>query len=436
MKGKKWIALAMVAAMALSGAGLAAFAQGEEGAASPSETVAPIEEVVYVATYFDFDGELLASYAVPAGAVLEEAIFVQIQGGEFLGWYPCDETGAWMGDAPFIFGEPMTGDVFVRACAPGEGLAQPTESASPAGTQSADELSDAFDAQPTQQPMEPQPTDELSNAFDMQPTQRPTEPQPTDELSNAFDMQPTQQPMEPQPTDELNAIFDALLAGSAQSAGQPTEPRPMESAQPTEQPAAPQPEESAQPTEQPAEPQPVEGAQPTEQPTEPQPMESAQPTEQPAAPQPVESAQPTEQPAAPQPVESAQPTEQPAAPQPVESAQPTEQPAEPQPVENAQPTEQPAAPARKVTILVSRDTEELQLGSQITLTAVLEGYEGVPYTCCWQYATADRDGNIVGEWQDAQTDVLSLSYTLTEDNLLTAWRLRVVAADVGLPAIE
>ena len=406
MKGKKWIALAMVAAMALSGAGLAAFAQGEEGAASPSETVAPIEEVVYVATYFDFDGELLASYAVPAGAVLEEAIFVQIQGGEFLGWYPCDETGAWMGDAPFIFGEPMTGDVFVRACAPGEGLAQPTESASPAGTQSADELSDAFDAQPTQQPMEPQPTDELSNAFDMQPTQRPTEPQPTDELSNAFDMQPTQQPMEPQPTDELNAIFDALLAGSAQSAGQPTEPRPMESAQPTEQPAAPQPEESAQPTEQPAEPQPVEGAQPTEQPTEPQPMESAQPTEQPAAPQPVES------------------------------AQPTEQPAEPQPVENAQPTEQPAAPARKVTILVSRDTEELQLGSQITLTAVLEGYEGVPYTCCWQYATADRDGNIVGEWQDAQTDVLSLSYTLTEDNLLTAWRLRVVAADVGLPAIE
>ena len=400
MKGKKWIALAMVAAMALSGAGLAAFAQGEEGAASPSETVAPIEEVVYVATYFDFDGELLASYAVPAGAVLEEAIFVQIQGGEFLGWYPCDETGAWMGDAPFIFGEPMTGDVFVRACAPGEGLAQPTESASPAGTQSADELSDAFDAQPTQQPMEPQPTDELSNAFDMQPTQ---------------------QPMEPQSMDELNAIFDALLAGSAQSAGQPTEPQPME---------------SAQPTEQPAEPQPVEGAQPTEQPAAPQPEESAQPTEQPAEPQPVEGAQPTEQPAEPQPMESAQPTEQPAAPQPVESAQPTVQPAEPQPVENAQPTEQPAEPARKVTILVSRDTEELQLGSQITLTAVLEGYEGVPYTCCWQYATADRDGNIVGEWQDAQTDVLSLSYTLTEDNLLTAWRLRVVAADVGLPAIE
>ena len=346
MKGKKWIALATVAAMALSDAGLAAFAQGEEGAASPSETVAPIEEVVYVATYFDFDGELLASYAVPAGAVLEEAIFVQIQGGEFLGWYPCDETGAWMGDAPFIFGEPMTGDVFVRACAPGEGLAQPTESAPPARSQ---------------------PTDELSNAFDMQPTQRPMEPQPTDELSDAFAVQPT---------DELNAIFDALLAGSAQSAGQPTEP------------------------------------------------------------QPVEGAQPTEQPAAPQPMESAQPTEQPAAPQPVESAQPTEQPAEPQPVENAQPTEQPAEPARKVTILVSRDTEELQLGSQITLTAVLEGYEGVPYTCVWQYATADRDGNIVGEWQDAQTDVLSLSYTLTEDNLLTAWRLRVVAADVGLPAIE
>ena len=91
---------------------------------------------------------------------------------------------------------------------------------------------------------------------------------------------------------------------------------------------------------------------------------------------------------------------------------------------NAQQNEEAEA-ERRITVSAASDTAELELGSRITLTAELEGYEGLDYACCWQYAAADRDGNIVGEWQDAQADSLSFGYVLTEENLLTAWRMCV-----------
>lgn len=107
-----------------------------------------------------------------------------------------------------------------------------------------------------------------------------------------------------------------------------------------------------------------------------------------------------------------EPTEEPA-------EEPTEEPAE-------EPTPEPVP--QNITVNATCDTSTLQLGSRITLTATLEGYDGLDYTCCWQYAAADRDGNIVGEWKDAQADTLTHSYTLTEDNLLTAWRMCVTLA--------
>ncbi len=86
------------------------------------------------------------------------------------------------------------------------------------------------------------------------------------------------------------------------------------------------------------------------------------------------------------------------------------------------------SPERKVTVIAAHDTETLQLGSQITLTAILEGYEGLEYTCRWQYAPADSNGSIIGEWQDGETGE-QYTYTLTADNLLTAWRVTVTAAE-------
>ena len=100
--------------------------------------------------------------------------------------------------------------------------------------------------------------------------------------------------------------------------------------------------------------------------------------------------------------------------------------ADEEPVEETEPVSEVPDTERTIQISSSCDTETLQLGSRITLTAKLAGYEGVNYTCCWQYAAADAEGNIVSEWKDAESDSLSYTYTLNEDNLLTAWRMRVL----------
>ena len=91
--------------------------------------------------------------------------------------------------------------------------------------------------------------------------------------------------------------------------------------------------------------------------------------------------------------------------------------------------EEPVQEERQIRVSASYDTDELQLGSRITLTAKLEGYDGQSYTCCWQYAAADKEGNIIGEWQNAQSSALSYSYTLSEENLLTAWRMCVTISE-------
>ena len=100
--------------------------------------------------------------------------------------------------------------------------------------------------------------------------------------------------------------------------------------------------------------------------------------------------------------------------------------ADEEPVEEIEPVSEESVTERTIQISSSCDTETLQLGSRITLTAKLAGYEGVNYTCCWQYATADAEGNIASEWKDAENDSLSYTYILNEDNLLTAWRMRVL----------
>lgn len=114
---------------------------------------------------------------------------------------------------------------------------------------------------------------------------------------------------------------------------------------------------------------------------------------------------------------------------PAEEPTPAEEQPETDPTEEPTPAEEPA-PAeeqpveRKILVSFTCDTEALRLGSRVTLTATLVGYEGLNYTCCWQYAAADAQGNIIGPWKKAG-EGLSYTYTLQEDNLLTGWRMCV-----------
>lgn len=91
-------------------------------------------------------------------------------------------------------------------------------------------------------------------------------------------------------------------------------------------------------------------------------------------------------------------------------------------------------PKKEIRIAMDYDTETLQLGSTITLTAVLEGYEGMDYICTWQKAQADAHGAVVSDWQDTQ-QAETICYTLSPENLSTVWRVRVTVSQAD-QAIE
>lgn len=84
---------------------------------------------------------------------------------------------------------------------------------------------------------------------------------------------------------------------------------------------------------------------------------------------------------------------------------------------------------KEVRVSSHCDTDRLMLGSRITLTAALIGYEGQDCACHWQCAAADETGVVVGPWQDVPSAELTYSYVLTKENLLTAWRMRVTLYD-------
>lgn len=160
---------------------------------------------------------------------------------------------------------------------------------------------------------------------------------------------------------------------------------------------------------------------PTEEPTEPE-APTPEPTE---TAEPAETAEPDET-KEPDAEETPAPTESPEA---TDTPVPTETPtatSTPVPTESPVPTETPApAVPRSVGISVASDTDPLQIGSRITLTAELSGYDGLDYVCRWQAAAARSDGSIVGEWRNVQNGGQTFTYVLTEENLLTAWRVCV-----------
>ena len=92
--------------------------------------------------------------------------------------------------------------------------------------------------------------------------------------------------------------------------------------------------------------------------------------------------------------------------------------------------EETAAPARVVRVALAWEKagSEPVYGDRATLTAVLEGYDGVPCALQWQ---TSRDGT---NWTDVPGAIAeSLTVTMTEENSRDYWRV-LVTADV--PARE
>ncbi|NLO84844.1 MAG: SH3 domain-containing protein [Clostridiales bacterium] len=104
---------------------------------------------------------------------------------------------------------------------------------------------------------------------------------------------------------------------------------------------------------------------------------------------------------------------------------------EPVATEEPLPSEEPVVEVveRSVHVALHADTEELTIGSSVTLAATLNGYEEVQYDFVWQTAAIDELGNIIGDWQNTEIDTLEFSYTLAEDNLMAAWRMCVTITE-------
>ena len=112
---------------------------------------------------------------------------------------------------------------------------------------------------------------------------------------------------------------------------------------------------------------------------------------------------------------------------PVEGEEPVsdEEPvADEEPVSDEEPVEdEEPAVERKVVISYTIDTEEVMLGTVVTLHAQLTGFEGVSYTVAWEYA--DLTDGVAAAWQEAEATGLEYSYTINEQTSHLAWRLRV-----------
>lgn len=219
-------------------------------------------------------------------------------------------------------------------------------------------------------------------------------------------------------TAVLLGVSTGVLACAQSEATPPESTEAAETLPPAQERESPAEQEEPDETQTPDEPA---TPAPTEEPTEPE-APTPEPTE---TAEPAETAEPDET-KEPDAEETPAPTESPEA---TDTPVPTETPtatSTPVPTESPVPTETPApAVPRSVGISVASDTDPLQIGSRITLTAELSGYDGLDYVCRWQAAAARSDGSIVGEWRNVQSGGQTFTYVLTEENLLTAWRVCV-----------
>lgn len=65
---------------------------------------------------------------------------------------------------------------------------------------------------------------------------------------------------------------------------------------------------------------------------------------------------------------------------------------------------------------------ECVVGSEVTLTVNLTGFEGEAYTIQWQNCPIDAKGKPIGEWTAVDANGHGYIFTLTEENMYLAWR--------------
>ena len=87
---------------------------------------------------------------------------------------------------------------------------------------------------------------------------------------------------------------------------------------------------------------------------------------------------------------------------------------------------------RSIKVTISEQNDEngiLYIGDSVVLTAELNGFDGLGITCEWECAPIDETGAVCGEWAATGVTGLTHSFVADEDNLMSAWRLRVTIVE-------
>lgn len=84
--------------------------------------------------------------------------------------------------------------------------------------------------------------------------------------------------------------------------------------------------------------------------------------------------------------------------------------------------------SRKINIYISSESEEVHFGDEVTLYAVLKGYEDCEFTVQWQISPDDQNYTDI-EGQNS----LTYTFTVTEENYTMYWRIVATITAVNVP---
>lgn len=88
------------------------------------------------------------------------------------------------------------------------------------------------------------------------------------------------------------------------------------------------------------------------------------------------------------------------------------------------PEAEPEAQARSAVLHASKAADTLAMGDEVTLTAVLEGYEGADVQIAWE-------SNVDGNWRPTGDTGSTLTIVIDENNAQSLWRFKVTVLASG-----
>ena len=99
------------------------------------------------------------------------------------------------------------------------------------------------------------------------------------------------------------------------------------------------------------------------------------------------------------------------------------------PEEAAPEAEQPTIPERSVSLIASTPSSELEMGDEVLLTAILQGYDGAQVQIDWERL-------VDGAWQPIGQSGRTLLIKVDEQTAQSSWRFTVTVLEEAVPQAQ